>query len=92
MCPRLTHAPPPAVAVPTMMQQNKVPDTIESRVKFKDNERKFTDAWCAFIFMAAILTFFSLGFAFVGSATVTFLTGDDGILTLSDDMLGESVL
>mmetsp|Transcript_6211 Transcript_6211/g.12908 ORF Transcript_6211/g.12908 Transcript_6211/m.12908 type:complete len:647 (+) Transcript_6211:64-2004(+) len=61
-------------------------DTIEPRVKFKDGERRYTDVPCAICFLLGIGLFFALGFAVVGSATITFITSDDGTLTLSDEL------
>ena len=75
-----------------MMQQKKPGDTLEPRVKFKDEERKYTDVPCAICFLLAIGLFFGLGFALVGSATVTFITSDDGTITLSNELTGERIV
>ena len=66
-------------------------DTIPTKVKFKDNERRFTDVSCAGLFLIALTLFFCLGFALVGSSVPVFVIGEDGAgLKLSDERMAEA--
>lgn len=66
-------------------------DTIPTKVKFKDNERRFTDVSCAGLFLLALTLFFCLGFALVGSSVPVFEFGEDGVgLKLSDERMAEA--
>ncbi|GMH82562.1 hypothetical protein TrVE_jg5075 [Triparma verrucosa] len=71
------------------VQPSETIDTLPAKVAWKN--RKTTDIGCGLFYLAGILIWFAVGFAFIGSAKPIYTKDEDGIMTgFTDEILEDA--